>query len=68
MVNVVSEQNMQKEIVDLNTKVLALESDYVKAKNEITIEKAKNLGFIATNGQKFVSKTPGPVGVAVNLE
>jgi hypothetical protein len=62
IVNIVARQNIESEVSVLNSKVLDLESEYIKAKNNITPELATSLGFVAVSNQKFVTKdvkTPG---------
>jgi hypothetical protein len=57
IVNIVERQNMETELSVLNTKVVNLESEYIKAKNNITTELATNLGFIPQSNAKFVVKS-----------
>jgi hypothetical protein len=57
IVNIVERQNMEAEISTLNTKVVKLESEYIKAKNNITPELAANLGFVTLTNTKFVAKS-----------
>jgi len=62
IVNVVERQNMENELSMLNTKVIDLESQYIKAKSNITPELARELGFVSISQTKFVIKnvnTPG---------
>jgi hypothetical protein len=56
IVNVVERQNTEKAISALNSKVIELESDYYKTKNNITIEMATDLGFVSASNHKFVTK------------
>jgi hypothetical protein len=57
IVNIVERQNMETEISVLNTRVVNLESEYIKAKNNITPELAANLGFVPVSNTKFVVKS-----------
>jgi len=56
IVNIVTRQNMESELAILNSQVANLESVYIKAKNNITLEKAETMGFVAISNQKFVTK------------
>lgn len=61
-VNIVTRVAMESELSTLNSKVSSLESEYIRAKNNVTMEKAQTIGFIAATNQKFVTKdvkTPG---------
>ncbi len=65
IVNIVERQNMETEISALNTKVVKLESEYIKAKNNITPELAANLGFVALTNTKFVAKSVNTPGLSL---
>ena len=65
IVNIVNRQSMESELSALNTKVLNLESEYIKAKNAVTLEKAYSLGFIAVSNQKFVTRSTKNPGLSV---
>jgi hypothetical protein len=68
IVNIVTRQDIEKEVAVLSSKVLKLESEYVKAKNNVTLDSAHDLGFIAVSSQKFVdNKNTKTVGLSVNL-
>jgi hypothetical protein len=64
-VSIVARQAMESDLSSLNSKVITLESEYIKAKNSITGELAQNLGFIAASNQKFVSKTTNNPGLSL---
>jgi len=55
-VNVVTRVAMESELSSLNSKVSNLESEYIKARNNITLEKAQSMGFVTVVNQKFVNK------------
>ncbi len=57
IVNVVNRQNMENEIAVLNSHIIELEAGYIKAKNAITPEIARDLGFKEAVNQKFVTRT-----------
>jgi hypothetical protein len=67
IVNIVTRQDMEKNISVLGSKVLSLESEYVRAKNNVTLEMAQNSGFITVSSQKFVTKAKNTLGLSVNL-
>jgi hypothetical protein len=64
-VNIVTRQNMESDISSLSSRVLALESDYIKAKNSITGELASNMGFVPVSNQKFVQKQVNNPGLSL---
>lgn len=68
-VNVVSRQNLETEISLMSSRILDLESEYLTIKNDITLEKAHNLGFIPVTHQSFADRntvTPGLTLVSVD--
>jgi hypothetical protein len=65
VVNIVARQDMEKEISVLDSKVLDLESKYIKAKNAVTYELAEGLGFIAVTNQKFVTRSTANLGLSL---
>lgn len=65
IVNIVQRQNMESEISALNTKVVTLESEYIKTQNSITPELAADLGFIPLANTKFVAKTVSTPGLSL---
>jgi hypothetical protein len=67
IVNIVTRENMEKELALVSSKVLSLESEYVKVKNNVTLEQAQNSGFIQASNQKFVTKTNTGSGFSVNI-
>jgi hypothetical protein len=64
-VNLVNRQNMENDLSSLNSKVLDLESEYIKAKNSITPKLATNLGFVPVTNQKFVTKNVAYPGLSL---
>jgi hypothetical protein len=67
IVNIVERQNIENELSILNSKVTDLESEYIKVKNDITLETANNLGFVPATTNKFVSKSVKNPGLSVVL-
>jgi hypothetical protein len=65
IVNVVARQSMQTEITALDTAVLDLESQYIKAKNSVTYELAEQLGFVTVTNQKFVTRNTANLGLSL---
>ena len=53
MMNGVSSQKMEKEMVSLNSGVNSLEFQYLNIKNSITLELAKSEGYVAVLSEKF---------------
>jgi hypothetical protein len=66
IVNIVNRQNMETELTSLSSRVISLESDYIKAKNEVTEEFAYQLGFISPEAnQKFVIRGTEALGLSL---
>jgi len=66
IVNIVARQNMETELSALNSKVVDLETQYMKAKKTITPELAQGLGFVVVSNQKFVTRnTTNDSGLSV---
>ena len=57
IVNIVYRQGIEEKLSSLNSIVTNLESEYIIAKNSVTLEKAYELGYIYTANQKFVTRT-----------
>jgi len=53
ILNAVAKQNMQSEMISLNSNLNTLEFQYLNLKNKITIDYAKSLGFVAVSYDKF---------------
>lgn len=64
-INIVARQNMEAETSVLNSKVVDLESKYIKDKNDITLEKAYSLGFMAVSNQKYVTRNTEKPGLSL---
>jgi hypothetical protein len=67
IVNIVERQNMEKTLATLTSQVSDLESQYIIAKNSVTPELAKSLGFVAVSdsNQKFVVRDTKVSGLSV---
>ena len=65
ILSVVNRQNIESQLSSLNSKVLSLESEYIKAKNEITLEKAYSMGFVSVTEQKFVTRDVRTQGLSL---
>ena len=65
--NAVSKQNMEEEIVSLNSDVNSMESNYLSLKNNITMDLATANGFVADSQEKYamVSSNKG-LSLSVN--
>ncbi len=55
IMNAVAKQNMEKEMATLNSEVNSMEFNYLNMKNNITMERALSLGFVAVSEEKFAS-------------
>ena len=55
IMNAVAKQNMEKEMATLNSDVNSMEFNYLNMKNNITMERALSLGFVAVSEEKFAS-------------
>ena len=55
--NIASRQKIERDLSYLNMRINEMEFQYIKGKNEITLEKAIELGFVKTQNTKFVSRT-----------
>ena len=53
--NAVSKQNMEKEMITLNSDINSMEFDYINAKNKITLDYANSLGYVSIPNDKFAS-------------
>ena len=53
MKNIMSKQNMEKEMTSLSSKVNSLEFAYLNIKNSITLELAQTKGFVLVSSDKF---------------
>ena len=56
IINIVDRQNMENNLSGLNSRILSLESEYLKLKNAVTPELAFDLGFVQATAKKFVAK------------
>ncbi len=56
IISIVDRQNMESNLAGLNSRILDLESEYLKLKNDVTPEWALTLGFIPVSTEKFVAK------------
>jgi hypothetical protein len=55
VMNAVSKQQMQKEMITLNSDLNSMEFEYLSLKNKITIDYANSLGFVTVSYDKFAS-------------
>ena len=65
IVNIVLRQNAEQALVALNSNISNLEADYIKAKNDVTMEFALSQGFVPVSGEKFVSQDKKSLGLSV---
>jgi len=61
ILNIVARQNFETELSALSSKIISLETQYIKAKNAVTLESAQDMGFVAVSAPKYVTlKVAGP--------
>jgi hypothetical protein len=65
IVNIVDRQKMESEISVLASRVLDLESEYIKTKNSISLDMANELGFVSISNQIFVTQTVTNPGLSL---
>ncbi len=53
VMNGVSTQNMEKEMISLNSEVNSLEFQYLSLKNSVTLDFAESKGFVSVSEDKF---------------
>ena len=68
MMNGVSQQKMEKEMVSLGSVVNTLEFQYLNIKNSITLEMAQSKGFVSVSSDKFaiVNSTQKNLSLSIN--
>ena len=68
MMNAVSKQRMEKEILSLGSEVNLLEFKYLNTKNSITIGLAQSKGFVSVVSDKFavINSIPKNLSLSIN--
>ncbi|MFH1454987.1 MAG: hypothetical protein ABIF22_01560 [bacterium] len=68
MMNAVSRQSMEKEMVSLGSDVNSLEFQYLNIKNSITLGLAQSKGFISISLDKFavIDSTQKKISLSIN--
>ena len=68
MINTVSKQRMEKEMVSLSSQVNSLEFQYLNIKNSITLGLAQSKGFIPVVSDKFatIDSTQKNISLSIN--
>ena len=68
MMNAVSKQSMEKEMISLGSEVNSLEFQYLNIKNGITLELAQSKGFISVPSDKFavIDSTQKNLSLSIN--
>ncbi len=65
--NAVAKQQMEKEIIALNSDVNSMESGYLSLKNDITIDFAIAEGFVVNTEEKYaMSSVVGGLSLSIN--
>jgi hypothetical protein len=67
MMNAVSMQKMEKEMVALNSDVNSMEFDYLNIKNKITMDYANSLGFVSVSYDKFASVSSDKYSLSLSI-
>lgn len=66
IMNAVAKQNTEKEIFALMSEVNALESEYLTAKNQITIALAMSRGFVKITLDKFATINNNTINLSLS--
>jgi hypothetical protein len=67
IVNAVSKQKTEKDIIVLNSEVNSIESKYLDLKNNITIDLALSKGFIVNENIKYVVNSVSDQKVSLSI-
>lgn len=60
ILNIVERENLEGDIITLNSNISELEFDYISLKNDINLDYAHSIGFVNVGKVKFASrKLPG---------
>lgn len=68
ILNVVERKNIEKEIVELNSEVLVLETEYINLESAVDLKMASELSFVETSITKYVSKKSLGKSLSLNNE
>lgn len=68
IVDIVARQTMENQLSSLGSKVASLEAEYIVVKNEIDLEIAHTLGFVAVSAPKFVERDTDGVGLSLVIK
>ena len=68
MMNAVSKQSMEKEMVSLGSEVNSLEFQYLNIKNNITLQMALSKGFVSVLSDKFaiIDSSQKKISLSIN--
>jgi hypothetical protein len=66
IMNAVAKQQMEKDMITLNSEVNAMEFEYINMKNSITMDFAKSLGFVSVSGEHIAVITPTKSTLSIN--
>jgi len=67
MMNAVSKQTMEKEMVSLGSEVNSLEFQYLNIKNSITLSLAQSKGFVSISSDKFAVIDPTQKNLSLSI-
>ena len=65
MSNIIGRENMDSQFSMINSRIVQLETEYIRTKNDITSELAGNIGFITAPKQIFVSSKAPVSGLSL---
>lgn len=65
VVDIVQRQTLENKITALDQNIISLESNYLKIKNNITLELAQELGFKVINNTKIVTRTDKNINLSL---
>ena len=66
ILNIVMRENVESEMVDLESKISELEFEYITLKNDINIDYAYSIGFVDVEKVKFASRKLSTQSLSVN--
>jgi len=67
IINAISKQNLEKQMISLNSDVNSMEFSYLNIKNKITMEYALSLGFVPVSNDKFASISPNKNSLSLSI-
>jgi hypothetical protein len=59
VINVIVREEMQQRIADTNARISELELTYIEAKNTVTLDMAREMGFAKVSTKQYVTRRAG---------